>query len=307
MEQEQTKKRDRTYYKNLLLFTAWLIAIVAFLLYFGLPIRNAYNAMHPHRYPIGDASPADLGLVYLDVTLVTSDDLELYGWYIPSTNGAAVILVHAFNGNRTGMIYHAELLAKNGYGALLYDTRAQGESEGEVYALGWEDNLDIEAALDYLLQRTEINPEQIAVLGLSAGAKASLYTATQNETISAVVVEGTRWRTYEDMLLATDPEWYIWLPTEWLSWQFVEWVTGIHDPIPLREAVPQITSTPLLLITADAELATSQAYYELTRGPATIWIRDEGGHQIDALFDEPEEYEQRVIGFLNQALLTQSE
>jgi pimeloyl-ACP methyl ester carboxylesterase len=307
MQQDQKPKHDRTYFMNLLRFAIRVVAILTFLLYFGLPILDAYNAMHPPRHPIGDITPADLGLAYYDVTLVTSDDLELYGWYIPSENGAAVVLVHAYNGNRTGMIYHAELLARHGYGALLYDTRTQGESEGELYALGWEDYLDIEAAVDYLLGRSEIDPERIAVLGLSAGAKASLYTATQNETISAVVVEGTRWRTFDDMLLATEPGWYIWLPTEWISWQFVEWVSGIHNPTSLREAVPQITSTPLLLITADAELATSQAYYGLTQGPATIWIRDEAGHQIDALFDEPEEYEQRLIGFLNQALLIQSE
>ncbi len=307
MKQKPRSKRERTYYKNLLVFTARVVAIVAMLLYFGVPLIDAYGALHPPRYPIGDVSPADLGLEYRDVTLVTSDNLELYGWYIPSTNGAAVVLVHAYSGNRTGTIYHAELLARHGYGALLYDTRTQGESEGDVYALGWEDFLDIEAALDYLQQRPEVDPERIALLGLSAGAKASLYTAAVDDSIAAVVVEGTRWRTFEDMLLATDPQWYIWLPTEWLSWQFVEWVTGIRNPTPLREAVPQISSTPLLLITADADLATSQAYYDLTNGPATIWVRDEPGHQIDALFDEPEEYERRVIGFLDQALHVQDE
>jgi pimeloyl-ACP methyl ester carboxylesterase len=307
MEQGQKPKRDRTYYKNLLVFTVRVVAILAILLYFGVPIIDANSALHPPRFPIGDVSPADLGLEYEDVTLTTRDHLKLYGWYIPSTNGAAVVLVHAFSGNRTGTLYHAGLLAKHGYGALLYDTRTQGESEGEVYALGWEDYLDVEAAIDYLKQRAEVDPGKIAVLGLSAGAKASLYTATQDDSIAAVVVEGTRWRTFEDLLLDTEPKWYVWLPAEWLSWQFVEWKTGIRHPTPLREAVPRINTTPLLLIAADAELATSQAYSELTNGPATLWVRDEPGHQIDALFDEPEEYERRAIGFLNEWLDIQSE
>ena len=90
--------------------------------------------MHPPRFPIGEVSPADLGLDYIDVTLSTEDSLTLRGWYIPSTNQAAVILVHAFSGNRTGTIYHAALLAKHGYGVLLYDTRTQGESEGDLGA-----------------------------------------------------------------------------------------------------------------------------------------------------------------------------
>ncbi|MEJ2561653.1 MAG: hypothetical protein P8Z42_03090 [Anaerolineales bacterium] len=75
MEQGQKQKRDRTYYKNLLVFTVRVVAIVAILLYFGVPIIDAYGALHPPRYPIGDVSPADLGLEYEDVTLVTRDNL----------------------------------------------------------------------------------------------------------------------------------------------------------------------------------------------------------------------------------------
>ena len=134
--------------------------------------------MHPPRFPVGPVSPADLDLDYMDVTLSTEDNLTLHGWYIPSTNRAAVILVHAFNGNRTGTIFHAALLANHGYGVLLYDTRSQGESEGDLYALGWEDYLDVFAALDYLQQRPEVDAERIGVLGLSAGAKAALQEAS---------------------------------------------------------------------------------------------------------------------------------
>jgi pimeloyl-ACP methyl ester carboxylesterase len=235
--------------------------------------------------------------------LSTEDGLTLHGWYIPSTNRAAVILVHAFNGNRTGTIYHAALLAKHGYGALLYDTRAQGESEGDLNALGWEDHLDIFAALDYLQQRPEVDSERIAVLGLSAGAKAALYAATQTEEIAAVVAEGTRWRTFEDLLIATEPNEYIWIPADWLSYKYAEIASGIRNPTPLSQAVSQISPTPMLLIAAGGEMATSQAYFDTAGEPKTLWVRDEPGHQIDALFDEPDEYERRVVGFLDQALL----
>ena len=119
-------KRDRRYYKNLLVFAGSVILVVSISLYFGLPLLQAYTAMHPHRFPIGSVSPADLDLDYIDVTLSTEDNLTLHGWYIPSMNRAAVILVHASNGNRTGTIYHAALLAKHGYGVLLYDTRTEG-------------------------------------------------------------------------------------------------------------------------------------------------------------------------------------
>ena len=73
----------------------------------------------------------------------TEDDLTLQGWYIPSTNRAAVVLVHAFNGNRTGTIYHAALLAKHGYGVLLYDTRAHRRVGNTVSTGSLSSNCDI--------------------------------------------------------------------------------------------------------------------------------------------------------------------
>ena len=297
-------KRDRRYYGNLIKFAASVILVAAFGLYFGVPLLQVYLTMYSApRFAIGSVSPADLGLDYVDVAFTTEDDLTLHGWYIPSTNRAAVILVHAANGNRTGTIYHAALLAEHGYGVLLYDTRTQGESEGDLYALGWENHLDVLAALDYLQQRPEVDLERIGVLGLSAGAKTALYAVTQTDEIAAVVAEGTRWRTFEDLLIAAEPKDYVWIPPYWVAYKYAEIASGVRNPTPLSQAALHISPTPILLIAAGGELAISQVYFDAADGPKTLWIRDEPGHQIDALFDQPEEYERRVIGFLDRALL----
>lgn len=296
-------KRNRRYYLNLVVFAICSISALAIGLYVGLPLWDVHTAMHPPRFPIGAISPADLGLDYVDVSLYTEDGLTLRGWYIPSANRAAVILVHAFNGNRTGMLYHAALLADHGYGVLLYDTRSQGESEGDLYALGWEDHLDVFAALDYLRQRPEVDPARIGVLGLSAGAKTALYAAAQTDAIAAVVAEGARWRTFDDWLMAIEPSDRPWIPVTWLSYRYAEAASRVRNPASLWQAISEVSSTPILLIAAEGEATINQIYLEVVGEPATLWTREEPGHQIDALFDEPEEYEQRVIGFLDQALL----
>jgi hypothetical protein len=105
------------------------------------------------------------------------------------------------------------------------------------------------------------------------------------------------------LLLATSPDDYIWIPTTWLSYQYAEMASGIRNPTPLHQAILQMPSTPILLIAAGGDMATSQAYVDAADEPRTLWVRQEPGHQIDALFDQPAEYEQRVIGFLDQALL----
>jgi hypothetical protein len=299
----KTMVRSRKYYWNLLRFTGVTVLTAAVGMYFGVPLWQADAAMHPVRIPVGDVSPADLGLAYRDVAFSAADGVVLRGWYIPSRNRAAVILVHAFNGNRTGMIYHAELLARHGYGALLYDTRAQGESGGDAYALGWEDHLDILAAVDWLKDVPEVDPDRIGALGLSAGAKAVLYTATQTDDLRAVVLEGTRWRTFEDMRMAAQPDWLFWLPTEWLSFEYVKLSSGIRNPVPLMDAVRAKPPADILIITAGAEEGTSRAYFGAAREPKFLWVREESGHQIDALFDEPEEYSKRVLEWFNAGLL----
>jgi alpha/beta superfamily hydrolase len=292
-------RRAWRYYRNLI-----AVVILGLLIgfYFGFPLFEANRRMHPRRFPIGLVSPAGLGLNYTDVTLSTRDGLTLQGWYVPSTNGAAVILVHAFNGNRTGTIYHAALLASHGYGVLLYDTRAQGESEGDLYAWGWDAHWDVISALEYLQQRPEIDPERIGVLGLSAGAAIAIRAAAETDEIAAVVAEGCGWPTLEDWLIAAKPVDVIWVPGTWVMYEFVEVVSGVRNPMPIRQAVSRIAPTPIFLIAAGGDRVYNQGYFDAAGEPKTFWDRDEPGH-IDALFTHPDEYERRVVGFLDQALL----
>ncbi len=95
-----------------------------------LPIGLGYVTTHTGRAVV----PAnDLGVAYEDVTFTTSDGLELEGWYVPSRNGAAVI---AFPG-RNGPQKQTRMLARHGYGVLLFDRRGEGRSEGDPNSWGW--------------------------------------------------------------------------------------------------------------------------------------------------------------------------
>jgi len=43
-----------------------------------------------------------LGLAEPSVTFRSTDGLRLAGWYVPSRNGAAIVVVHGGGGNRAG-------------------------------------------------------------------------------------------------------------------------------------------------------------------------------------------------------------
>lgn len=57
-------------------------------------VGQAVAASFPARPELGDGTPATVGLSYRDVTLRPIDDVRLAGWWVPSSNGAAVVLLH---------------------------------------------------------------------------------------------------------------------------------------------------------------------------------------------------------------------
>ena len=94
-----------------------------------LPFLASYVLTHTARVFV----PMDrVGAPHEDVTFTTADGLRLRGWYVPSKNGAAVI---SFPG-RKGTQKPARMLARHGYGVLLFDRRGEGESEGDPNAWG---------------------------------------------------------------------------------------------------------------------------------------------------------------------------
>ena len=128
-------------------------------------------------------------LAHEDVVLHTRDSLGLAAWYVPSQNGAAVVVAHGGGGTRNGSERHARMLARAGYGVLLYDARGNGESEGRHDAMGWTWEPDVAAAVDFLLRRPDVRG-RIGALGISTGAEAVRQAAARDDEIAAVVSDG---------------------------------------------------------------------------------------------------------------------
>lgn len=294
----------RRYLLNLLLA---LLLSALLILEGALPAWDAFQALHPRRYLVGENTPARLGLAYEEVSFTAADRLTLHGWFIPAQPPAetqrapAVIAVHAYNGNRSGVLYHAQLLAQHGYAVLAFDLRAHGESDGKLFAFGWDADQDVLAALAYLQNRPEVDAQRIGVLGLSIGAEAALLSAAQpaGSELRAVIAEGAGWETLEDWRL--DPTNYTpaLLPGMWVFYTTGGLVSRVR-PRPLSQAIAQ-TTTPLLLISAGKENGLAKIYFERANGPKQHWARPEAGH-IDALFKHPQEYQQRVLEFLARHL-----
>jgi dienelactone hydrolase len=91
---------------------------------------------------------------------------------------------------------------------LLVDNRGHGASEGDPNAFGWDDETDVNAALDYLTTRADVDADRIGGLGLSVGGETLLETAAHTDRLRAVVSEGAGGRTFkEDLAMPGAAKW----------------------------------------------------------------------------------------------------
>jgi predicted acyl esterase len=274
-----------------------LAAAVAVLLFVVTPIGAALWVTQAPRESV---RPFDLP--HEDVVLRTRDGLALAGWYVPSTNGAAVVVAHGGGGTRNGSERHARMLARAGYGVLLYDARGNGESEGRHDAMGWTWEPDVHAAVDFLAHRPDVT-RGIGALGLSTGAEAVLQAGARNERIAAVVADGAIARNLAETRQLSGADELESVPYYGLMFATIRTLTGASQPPPLQELVPRIAPRPVLLISTGAgtERTMNRAYHPAA--PETsLWELPQTAH-TRALEKEPQSYERKVIRFLDGALL----
>ncbi len=293
----QDGTRRRRYLRRSLLAVAGVVVIAELV----FPIALGYGTTHILRPVVPDN---ELGASSEDVSFATSDGLRLEGWYVPSKNGAAVI---AFPG-RSGPQKHARMLARHGYGVLLFDRRGEGASDGDGNLFGWGGDKDILAAVGFLKTRRDVDPNRIGGIGLSVGGELMLQAAAETDDLAAVVSEGagTRWLAEEIEEFDTIPGWRKWLdlPTLVVKTGAVAVFSNTAPPPKLTDLVTRIHQ-PLYLIWApnggNAE-TMNPVYFQLAPGPKTIWEIPDAKH-VQGITAHPAEYERRVVGFFDHALL----
>jgi dienelactone hydrolase len=273
---------------------------------FAAVLLTQVLAMFGFSYVITHVSRAELqtphlGTTHEDVTFTTEDGLRLEGWYIPSRNGAAVI---AFPG-RQGPQAHARMLAENGYGVLLFDRRGEGASDGDGNLLGWGGERDIDAAVDFLKQRADVDPGRIGGIGFSVGGELMLEAAAGNPDLAAVVSEGAGTRTLSEQMQEFDA---FTLARGLHQMVALNLGTALFSdtapPTSLVDLAPRIAPRPALVIWAPDggnQETMSPKYARLIGPSASVWQIDDAKH-IKGLQTHPEEYESRVVGFFDQAL-----
>jgi fermentation-respiration switch protein FrsA (DUF1100 family) len=118
-------------------------------------------------------TPETYGLRFEDVTLVTSDGLNINGWYVPAPEARGTLLFfHGNAGNISHRLDSIEIFHYLGFSVFIVDYRGYGKSEGRCSIPGITE--DALAAWKYLTDERRIPPDNIVVFGRSVGGAAAM-------------------------------------------------------------------------------------------------------------------------------------
>ena len=126
------------------------------------------------------ASPVDIGLDYESVSLVTSDNVRIHGWFVEAKQHRGTILFfHGNAGNISHRLESLQIFNRLGLSTLIIDYRGYGQSEGRVSEKGTY--LDAEAAWQYLTVVRGVDPQQIIFFGRSLGGAVAANLAIKHQ------------------------------------------------------------------------------------------------------------------------------
>ena len=285
--------RRRRYLRRSLTVVAASVLALAIVWFLVFPIGFAYIYTHTGKGPV----TPELGVPYESVTVTTSDSLELAAFYVPSKNRAAVVL---FPGATRPE--QARMLIRHGYGVLLLDPRGQGRSEGDI--VRWAGDRDLQAGVEYLRSRPDVDPERIGGFGFSIGGEMLLEAAAQSNGFKAVVSEGAGSRVGDEDV--SGPARLLAEPNLAVMTAALTVFSNHGPPPPIVDRIGRIAPRPVFLIYAErgigGENTRQPKYYAAAGEPKSIW-KVPGSKHTGGIDARPVEYEQRVIAFFDRALL----
>ncbi|MCH8067357.1 MAG: alpha/beta fold hydrolase [Nanoarchaeota archaeon] len=280
--------------KNLIFI---FLLIIAFIILFSF--LTFMMSIKPGKWPI-EFTPQSFKLKYEDVTFETSDGLKLKGWFLPGDkSNDTIIVMHGYPTNKADVLPFSMFLLKK-FNVFLFDFRSFGQSEGSYTTAGYKEVKDLDAAVEYLKSRKDV--ENIGALGFSLGASVAIMN--KNNDVKAIVADSA-YSNLNNMIESMYRNFYF------LKRPFV-YMTGIYgkiffgiDPKDISPAAAiKNIGKPVLIIhgNKDSQIPVNEAHILHDANKDTkLWIVENADHGEIYAYNK-EEYEKRVFEFFEKNL-----
>jgi dipeptidyl aminopeptidase/acylaminoacyl peptidase len=306
-----SKANKRPFYKKRGFFL-WLIGgVIGILLmaYMGVGTYIASEFTKGKVHDLGPDTPTTYGMAYDNITFKTADkaQLTIRGWWIPRQDSKRVlIMVHAKDGTRTFLLPLSYRLWQEGFNILLFDTRGQGQSEGDRYSFGYHEKFDVVGAVNFVKAKG-FQPQSIGVVGWSMGAAISLQAMAETPDIKAGVMESSFGNLERVILHSFNPA--TGLPE--FFYPGVKLAALLFDDIDIsrtnpQEDFPRLGDRKIFLIHTqnDEVIPVAEFQHLLQAGGISVadnWLVGDSKH-VRSFQDHPDEYIKRVVAFFNREL-----
>lgn len=229
---------------------------------------------------------------------------RIHGWYVPHTAPRGVVLLcHGIRASRLAMVERAKILNRAGYAALLIDLQAHGETPGKQITVGYLEKEDVKESLLYIKERHPDLP--VGVIGVSLGGASTILASPL--PIDALVIESV----YSTLDLAVTnrvtkrlgPLGII--PGKILLAQVALKLKISPNELRPIDHIDKITCPVFVISGTDDKHTTkeeTEALYKRANSPKELWIVSGAEHE-DIMQFTPVEYENRVLRFLNSAMI----
>jgi dipeptidyl aminopeptidase/acylaminoacyl peptidase len=247
---------------------------------------------HPERAGIADLH---------EVNVAKPREPRIAAWYVPSRNGAAVVLVHGTGADRSSLLAETRVLAEAGFGALALDLPGQGLSEGRSYWGGPERHA-IMAAAQWLGAQPTVEANRVGGFGLSMGAYVLAQAGVLCPSLRALTLAACPTDVVEQNWISSD-RWGLLsqLPTYWALL-----ASGMPLDMRPKDVIRSIAPRAVFIIGGESDNAVpsymATQLHAAAGSPKELWIV-RGAHHGDYAAVVPEQYGPRLIAFYRTHLL----
>ncbi len=263
-----------------ILFLFLLCYLAILLLVFLLQKQMVYHPFRGIR-----STPSDIGLLYREVSIKTSDGLRLCGWLVGDDKNRDVILhFHGNAGNISHRLDSFFIFNRLGLNTFIFDYRGYGRSQGVPSEQGTY--LDAEAAWQYLIETEHIPSERIILFGRSLGGAVAARLATKVKA-KALILEST-FTSVPDL----GADLYPFLPVRLLA----------RYKYNTRAFLPGVNVPVLIIHSPEDEIipfSHGKALYEAAKEPKHF-LRISGSHN-EGFFHSKEIYMEGLKEFLSES------
>lgn len=162
-----------------LLVIAVVVAVLATAVIANAPAIAAGALLHPYKWRTDKAPPAGC----VDTTFEGVGGVRLRGWKCTPQGEirGTLVYLHGVADNRGSGSGVVQRFMSRGLAVIAYDSRAHGDSDGDVCTYGFYEKEDLRRVL------TAIGRDRVVLLGHSLGGAVALQTAADDSRIIGVV------------------------------------------------------------------------------------------------------------------------